>query len=57
MELTNILNCHVKGVHSFPISYHNNLYRRIFYADVDHELWSENPLSVAIHPHHVDIKI
>lgn len=53
--MKNLLNCHCKGVHSFPVSFENGLYRRIFYADIDHELWM--PYKIAIHPHHVDIKI
>jgi len=55
--MKNLLNCHSVGLHSFPISFENNLYERIFYADTNHRLWKENPLEVAIHPHHVDIKI
>jgi len=55
--MKNLLNCHVKGLHSFPISYENGLYRRIFYADQNHELWKTDPLALAIHPHHVDIKM
>jgi hypothetical protein len=53
--MKNLLNCHCVGVHSFPISLSNGLYRRVFYADYNHELWK--PIEVAIHPHHVDIKI
>lgn len=53
--MKNLLNCHVIGLHSFPISFENNLYKRIFYADTNHEL--HKPVVVAIHPHHVDITI
>lgn len=53
--MKNLLNCHAVGLHSFPISLENGLYKRIFYADTNHELWK--PIEVAIHPHHVDIKI
>lgn len=53
--MKNLLNCHTKNVHSFPISFEDGLYRRIFYADYEHDLWK--PIEVAIHPHHVDIKI
>lgn len=53
--MKNILNCHTIGVHSFPISFENGLYKRIFYADINHQLWK--PIEIAIHPHHVDIKI
>lgn len=54
--MKNLINCHVKGLHSFPISLDKNgFYRRIFYADYNHEL--HIPFSIAIHPHHVDIKI
>jgi len=52
----NLLNCHSVGLHSFPISLNpEGLYRRIFYADTNHNLW--RPFEIAIHPHHVDIKI
>lgn len=53
--MKNLLNCHAIGLHSFPLSFENGLYRRIFYADTNHELWK--PIEVAIHPHHVDIHI
>lgn len=43
------------GLHSFPISFENGLYKRIFYADKGHNMWKAN--EIAIHPHHVDIKI
>ena len=55
MKLQNLLNCHTIGVHSFPISFEDGLYKRIFYADSNHLLWK--PFEIAIHPHHVDIKI
>lgn len=54
--MKNLLNCHCIGLHSFPIELsENGLYKRIFYADVNHEMWK--PVEIAIHPHHVDIKI
>mgnify|MGYP000861214368 FL=1 len=54
--MKNLLNCHCIGLHSFPISKdENGLYKRIFYADVNHQLF--NPCEIAIHPHHVNIKI
>lgn len=53
--MKNFLNCHSKELHSFPISFENGLYRRVFYADNNHFLW--RPFEVAVHPHHVDIKI
>lgn len=56
-QMKNLLNCHSVGLHSFPISFENDLYRRIFYAEEFHSLWKENPLEIAIHPHHVDITI
>lgn len=55
--MKNLLNCHSIGLHSFPLSFENGLYRRCFYADKNHNLWRTNPLEIAIHPHHVDIKI
>lgn len=55
--MKNLLNCHVKGLHSFPVSFENGLYKRLFFAGKNHELWKEDPLAIAIHPHHVDIKI
>lgn len=54
--MKNLLNCHSIGLHSFPISLsENRLYKRIFYADFNHNMWK--PFEIAIHPHHVDIKI
>lgn len=53
--MKNLLNCHSIGIHSFPISFKNGLYKRVFYADENHLMW--RPIEVAIHPHHVDIKI
>lgn len=54
--MKNYLNCHCIGLHSFPIELtENGLYKRIFHADCNHELWK--PVVLAIHPHHVDIKI
>ncbi len=53
--MKNLLNCHSVGLHSFPVSYENGLYKRIFCAEPNHFMWQ--PIEVAIHPHHVDIKI
>lgn len=53
--MKNLLHCHTEGLHSFPISLVNGFYRRIFYAEENHNLWK--PVELAIHPHHVDIKI
>lgn len=54
--MKNLLNCHCIGLHSFPVELSaEGMYKRIFYADTDHELWK--PVVLAIHPHHVDIKI
>lgn len=55
--MKNLLNCHCIGLHSFPIEFdqNNELYKRVFYANHNHELWK--PIQIAIHPHHVDIKI
>lgn len=53
--MKNLLNCHSVGLHSFPISFDHGLYRRVFYADTNHNLYK--PCEIAIHPHHVDIKI
>lgn len=53
--MKNLLNCHSVGLHSFPISLENGLYRRVFYATPEHNL--HKPVEIAIHPHHVDIKI
>lgn len=55
--MKNLLNCHSIGLHSFPVSITEKLYKRIFYASTLHNLWKEKPLEIAIHPHHVDIKI
>lgn len=54
--MKNLLNCHCIGLHSFPIELsEDGLYKRIFYADTNHEL--HKPFEIAIHPHHVDITI
>ena len=54
--MKNLLNCHSIGLHSFPISLsEKGLYKRIFYADNNHNLYK--PFEIAVHPHHVDIKI
>lgn len=53
--MKNLLDCHTKNVHSFPISLVDGFYKRIFYAEENHNLWK--PIEIAIHPHHVDIKI
>jgi hypothetical protein len=53
--MKNLLNCHAVGLHSFPISFENGLYKRIFCTDIYHQMW--RPIELAIHPHHVDIKI
>jgi hypothetical protein len=53
--MKNLLDCHCIGVHSFPLQYENGLYRRVFYADRYHGLHDDN--AIAIHPHHVDLKI
>lgn len=54
--MKNLLNCHCIGLHSFPISLsESGLYKRIFYADFNHDMWK--PVEISIHPHHVDIKI
>lgn len=53
--MKNLKNCHSIGLHSFPISFENGLYKRIFYADTNHNLYK--PFELAIHPHHVDITI
>lgn len=54
--MKNYLNCHTIGLHSFPIELSNKgLFKRIFYANTNHHMWK--PIELAIHPHHVDIKI
>lgn len=53
--MKNLLNCHVKGLHSFPIKCEDGLYERIFYAGYDHELYDMD--AIAVHPHHTDITI
>lgn len=49
------MNCHSVGLHSFPISFENGMYKRVFYADTNHNMW--RPFELAVHPHHVDIKL
>jgi len=53
--MKNLLHCHTKNVHSFPLSYQDGLYKRIFVATEIHNLWRS--CEIAIHPHHVDLKI
>ena len=54
--MKNLLNCHCIGLHSFPIHLsEDGFLKRVFYADTNHVLWK--PVELAIHPHHVDIKI
>jgi len=55
--MKNLLHCHSKNLHSFPISFLDGMYKRVFYATEEHNLWKVDPLEIAIHPHHVDIKI
>lgn len=57
--MKNLLNCHVIGLHSFPLSIdeENKLYRRIFTTTCNHVLHERNSFPLAIHPHHVNIKI
>lgn len=55
-NMKNLLNCHCIGLNSFPVSLNSDgFYRRIFCTDKYHELWK--PVILAIHPHHVDIKM
>lgn len=53
--MKNLLNCHTIGLHSFPVSLENGLYKRIFCTDKNHHMWK--PMEIAVQPHHVDIKI
>lgn len=53
--MKNLLNCHSIGLHSFPLSIENGLYRRVFVAEENHNLYKR--FEIAVHPHHVDIKI
>jgi hypothetical protein len=61
-----LLNCHTLGVHSVVLNEQNGYLTRMFFTTEDHVLWKNHcgmmtkewhPLSVAIHPHHVDIEI
>jgi hypothetical protein len=61
-----LLNCHVQGVHSFILDAYGDYLTRMFVTSGDHLLWKNHcgmmtkewsPLSVAIHPNHVDIEI
>ena len=54
-NMKNLLNFHCVGVHSFPLEYKDGLYKRVFYADKNHELYKDS--AIAIHSHHVDLKI
>lgn len=55
--MKNLLNCHVIGMHSFPITKSEDLYERIFVTGKNHELHPRDTFNLAIHPHHVNIKI
>ena len=53
-------NCHTKGLHSIVLDETDSLLTRVFFTTHEHDLWKneyENPRSIAIHGHHVDIKI
>lgn len=61
-----LLNCHTQGVHSFILDAKGDYLTRMFVAAPEHLLWQNHcgmmkkqwhPLSIAIHPHHVDIEI
>lgn len=61
-----LLNCHTVGVHSFVLNEKDGLLTRMFVAMPEHQLWKNHcgimtkewhPLSIGIHPHHVDIEI
>lgn len=62
-----LLNCHVPGLHSFVLKENSDgTLVRMFVASSNHELHKNHcghckriwdPLSVGIHPHHVDISI
>lgn len=61
-----LLNCHVQGLHSFVLDARGDYLTRMFVTSPNHLLWKNHcgmmtkewhPLSVAIHPHHVDIEI
>lgn len=61
-----LLNCHVKGMHSFILSEADGKFVRMFVTSPKHELWQNqcglirkewDLLSLAIHPHHVDINM
>lgn len=55
--MKNLLNCHVIGMHSFPVTETDNLYERIFTTTSDHVLHDTDKMQLAIHPHHVNITI
>lgn len=55
--MKNLLNCHVIGMHSFPIKISGGLYQRVFTTTKEHVLHRRRPIPLAIHPHHVGIKI
>lgn len=59
-------NCHVTGLHGIVFNQEGDYLRRMFIADEDHVLWYNScsrelpnwdPLSLAIHPHRIDIEI
>lgn len=61
-----LLNCHTKGLHSFIFEENKGFLTRLFVTDSSHDLWknhcglralSWDELSIAVHPHHVNIKV
>lgn len=57
-------NCHVTGLHGIVFGKEGEYLRRMFVADETHVLWENScngslqewwPLSLAIHPHRIDI--
>lgn len=61
-EITNgIMHCHCRGVASIVFNDEPGNRVRMFYAFPEHELWKniimDQDMTVALHPHHCDIKL
>lgn len=57
-----LLHCHVKNVHSIMLINHPGKTLRLFIAEpgnalIDNHPKSENPLSIAFHPHHCNVTL
>ena len=64
-----LINCHAEGLHSIVFDKTSDGLKRVFVTDANHTLWRndffyvdgfwvpKHLMSVAIHPHHCDVKL